>query len=478
MPPAIRHLLTLVLVLVPLARATASPVAAGGAGWMFDPRVVVRIDLVLSADAVAELAAEPDEYVPATFTLGYEDRHYGPWPVSLRLKGGIGSFRPLDGKAAFKIKFRSGMRPDGLEKLTLNNMVQDASKVHEAVSYELFRAMDVAAPRTGYASVTLNGEPYGLYLNVETLDRVAMSRWYPATRHLYEGGYGYLTNPLDPFDEHYEVDEGDEDDRADLAALLATARDLSPGWYARMAALADLEQMTRMWATEAYVGHWDGYIGRFVSNYYLHVDGAGRFTMLPWGTDQTLVIRTPLSTDSPSQVLLSGCLTDPICGARHADALAAVARVARRARLARRARGIERGIRAAIANDPKLEHTAADARRGLSATVRFLRARGTDFEDWAATRPRAPRIVSVGAGVGTIALQWSRPSARLRRILTGCAVDYRKVGAPWTRVALGPDMTAHTIAGLDGGTYEVRVRRTVEPAASISLAPSVVTIPR
>jgi spore coat protein CotH len=59
-----------------------------------------------------------------------------------------------------------------------------------------------------------------------------------------------------------------------------------------MSAVADLDQMTRMWAAEAYLGHWDGYASWNTNNYYLHADGDGRFTMLPWGTDQTLVDRT------------------------------------------------------------------------------------------------------------------------------------------------------------------------------------------
>jgi hypothetical protein len=44
--------------------------------------------------------------------------------------------------------------------------------------------------------------------------------------------------------------------------------------------------MIRMWAAEIYMGHWDGYAPT-INNYHLHSDGTGRFSMLPWGTDQT-----------------------------------------------------------------------------------------------------------------------------------------------------------------------------------------------
>jgi hypothetical protein len=54
---------------------------------------------------------------------------------------------------------------------------------------------------------------------------------------------------------------------------------------------ADLGEMTRMWAGEQYIGHWDGYSVRtgvnWPNNYYLHSDEAGRFSMLPTGIDQT-----------------------------------------------------------------------------------------------------------------------------------------------------------------------------------------------
>ena len=445
---------------------------------MFDPSVVVRIDLGLSDDALTALAAEPKEYVPASFALSYGTRQFGPWTVSLKLKGGIGSFRPIDGKAAFKLKFPAGARPDGLKKLTLNNMVQDASKVHEAVSYELFRAMDVCAPRTGYAVVTVNGAPYGLYANVETLDALGLARCYPATQHLYEGTYGFLTDPTNAFDEHYEVDEGDDDDRSDLVALLATAQDFSPGWYARMATIADLDQMTRMWATEAYVGHWDGYTGPLVNNYYLHADGDGRFTMLPWGTDETLHQRTSLFGETGVHPLFDGCLHDPICSGLYADALATVARVARGMRLGTRAGKIARGIRAAIAADPKLEHPPSDARHELSATVAFLRLRRSDLAAWLATLPRVPRSCTALGGAGTIALEWRPLRGRQRTPIDGCAVEYRAAGTPWTRVELPADATTATLSGLAPGTYEVRVRRRAGTAASLGLATlSVVVVP-
>ena len=60
--------------------------------------------------------------------------------------------------------------------------------LHETVSYAIFRAAGVPAPRTGYAYVRVNGEPFGLYLNLEPYDTVSLERLFPGgTQHLYEG---------------------------------------------------------------------------------------------------------------------------------------------------------------------------------------------------------------------------------------------------------------------------------------------------
>ena len=111
---------------------------------------------------------------------------HGPLQVGVRLKG-HGSFRPLPGKAAFKFKLNwvSGQKLLGLKKMTLNNMAQDPSRIHELLAYTLHRAAGVPASRSGFTFVTLNGEDYGLYSNIETYDDVSLGKLLGETRHLY-----------------------------------------------------------------------------------------------------------------------------------------------------------------------------------------------------------------------------------------------------------------------------------------------------
>jgi hypothetical protein len=294
------------------------------AAWLFDPETVVEIDLDLPQGSIDALNEVPDEYVEGTFSLGTTGGTYGPLTVGVRLKGGVGSFRPLTGKSAFKVKFAEfvpGQRFLGLKNLTLNNMVQDASNVRELLSYEAFRAMGIAAPRTGYAFVRVNDDPYGLYLNVETMDDVALPRWFETTGHLYEGEYGSDVTPGEAG--LFDVDEGPEDDRSDLEALIQAVA--APGDFSEnVEPLLDLEQATRMWAVERYIGHLDSYSGTSASagtpnNFYLHSDGSGRFSMVPWGTDLTWSAQ--LSFTRGRGVLFMRCMDDPDCFARYREAV-------------------------------------------------------------------------------------------------------------------------------------------------------------
>lgn len=293
---------------VAAASAVAEP-EPGSAGWIYDPSQVVVIDLALSPSAEAELEAEPDEYVEGGFAISTTDGIPGGEEhlvesrglVGIRLKGSAkGSFRPLSGKAAFKVKFNfenakgeKGKKYLGLKKLTLNNMVEDFSLIHETLAYAAYRGVGLTASRTGYAFVRVNGQPYGLYLDIEDIDDVALERWFGKfedPQHLYEGESGADVKPgadALPADEGgFEVDEGDNANLDDLKALIAAVNSTEgEGWSAAVAPVADLAELTRIWAVEKYIGHWDGYAGQAgqfqPNNYFLYSNPAGVFQMLP-----------------------------------------------------------------------------------------------------------------------------------------------------------------------------------------------------
>lgn len=382
--------------LLATAVAAAPARAALDAGAMYEPTTVVAIDLQLPPESVAALEAEPAEYVEGTFALaesaGTPDsvgEPSDPIVVGVRLKG-TKSFRGLDGKAAFKVKFNEfvgGQKFLGLKSLTLNNMVQDPSMIREAIAYEAFRAAGVLAPRAGYAYVRLNGIDYGLHLNLETMDDVALERSFGAfgdPQHLYEGQPEVDVLPGNAAG--FEVDEGDEDDRSDLEALIAAAAAAgSPGYSERMAPVADLAQMTTMWAAERYLDHWDGYAGPIVSNYYLYGDAAGVFQMLPWGTDQAMQVWwRPFTGEGGT--LFEQCLAEPACAGEFRRALVAVGGAAAALELPTRAGQLAALLApwqgAEIAGSARAPFSVEQIEQGVADVIEFFERRPRFLAEW------------------------------------------------------------------------------------------------
>ncbi len=316
------------------------PAVAGAdeAEALYDPATVWVIEVDLPQASEEALEADPEgAYQPATMTFKRTDGTPGgvvetlaPEEVEMRLKGSA-SFKPLSGKAAFKIKFsKEGVKTGpflGLRKMTLNNMVEDPSMTHETLSYALHRALGVPASRTGFAYLRLNGEDFGVYMNVENYDKVAMAKklgtFNDKVQHVYEGENGADLKP--ELVGAFEVDEG-PDDISDLEALVAAVNETDPEpWSALVSPHADLAEMTRMWAAEKYSGQFDGYAGGpgpdHPNNYFLATGPDTLFRMLPWGQDETWKEDNHLPFEGPAGLMFEKCLADSGCEAIYGEAL-------------------------------------------------------------------------------------------------------------------------------------------------------------
>ncbi|MBK8181056.1 MAG: CotH kinase family protein [Planctomycetes bacterium] len=150
---------------------------------------VISLDITLPDASVRALNADPYTYVEASITIDGETLDQ----VGIRIGGKYGSYRALSGKSGFKIdidRYDNTQKWRGLERLVVKNMVQDYSFMHEYIAFQVYEAMGVPAPRVGYLWVTVNGEDYGLYSNVEALDDRFLARHFAEpTGNLYDGDY-------------------------------------------------------------------------------------------------------------------------------------------------------------------------------------------------------------------------------------------------------------------------------------------------
>jgi hypothetical protein len=182
------------------------------------------LDIALGPDAIAHLAHTADEAVPdVPATLSYNGTS---WSVGLHLRGGMGSFRSFEEKPGFALDFTSedpSARFHGLRALTLKNNVQDDSMLDEHLAYALSARVGLPAPRHGFARVRVNGEPFGLYAMVESVESVEfLDRCFGETGGtLFEGQMDDLESPL--VDGYEPVVDGRHD--PDPRAVLHSATD-------------------------------------------------------------------------------------------------------------------------------------------------------------------------------------------------------------------------------------------------------------
>jgi spore coat protein CotH len=243
---------------------------------------VPRLRIEIASENIRKLRRNHREYVPCTVREGevvYED-------VAIHLKGAAGSFRPLEDKPALTLNFdrlKAGQKFHGIDKLHLNNSVQDASYLSEFICAEMFLAAGVPASRIAFARVWLNGRDLGFYVLKEGFDKSFLRRHFKNVQGSFYDG-GFLQDVTDPL---RKSSGPNPEDRSDLAALARAAGEEDE--EARLAALEkvlDVDRFLSFCALESLTWHWDGYLMNR-NNYRLYHDPeSGRFVFFPHGMDQ------------------------------------------------------------------------------------------------------------------------------------------------------------------------------------------------
>ena len=248
---------------------------------VFDPAPVHDYQIAISEKRLQNLRENPRAYVKGVWGDGDKILK----DVGIRLKGGAGSFRELDDKPAFTIKFDQyvkGQRYRGLRKLSLNNAVQDPTYLSNFIGNELFRAAGVPAPRIGHARVALNGKDLGLYVVLEARTRDFLSRWFDdPSGNLYQG-------PGEIDSDDLALNAGNAaHERADLRTLAEAAAERDPtARWERLSRILDMDRFASFLAMEMITSHWDGY-ATATNNYNVYFDpGTQRLVFFPHDLDQ------------------------------------------------------------------------------------------------------------------------------------------------------------------------------------------------
>jgi spore coat protein CotH len=367
---------------------------------IFDPARLLRFDIDLpqaSIDALNKVTGSSDPlqdvYVHARFRYGAETLP----DVGLRIKGEA-SFRKLDRKAPFKLKFDEFVKDltfRGLKRLTLNNMVEDPTFLAERMAYHVFRAAKLPAPRCNSALVYVNGAFYGVYANVEAEDKPFLRRWFASDEgNLYEEGQkDFVPGAETAFD--LETNET-ANDRSDLKNLIAVFQATTAAdFLSALDTALDTKHYLRFTAAEAAVNQWDmySYTVFYPNNFRIYHDPtSNKFVFLPWGMDMSMkpyrdtkkphirIFELARSRDKADGGVTAGlmfqrCLESADCKSAYASAVRDILAIYEGAGLEAVAATYYDQIKAQVMTDPRKEVTAQAFETAYQSMLTTIRGR-------------------------------------------------------------------------------------------------------
>ena len=187
---AVALVLTIVFMNAGQLGVQAMSSAAGYAARLFNTSTVHSIDIVMDDwNAFIENCAD-EEYADCTVIIDGEAYRN----VGIRAKGNT-SLTAVESygnnRYSFKIEFDhydDSVSYYGLDKLCLNNIIQDNTYMKDYLTYQLMREFGADAPLCSYSYITVNGDDWGLYLAVEGVEESFLQR-------NYGNDYGNLYKP-------------------------------------------------------------------------------------------------------------------------------------------------------------------------------------------------------------------------------------------------------------------------------------------
>lgn len=289
-----------------------SPLNSKEADLLFFAESIPTFTLTLPEEEWEALKknAAAEEYTEATLSFEGEDMGV----VGLRFKGGYGSLYAcvdeqgnlLCPKLSMKLKFDkyySDKRFYGMKRLNLHSMVRDATKLHDKISYGLYRDSGVIAPRSHWAVVEVNGESLGVYATVEQIDgRFSADRW-PDDKdgNVYKEVWPMHDDPQ-VYQDALETNETTATHERMLAFAAALEGATAEEALAALDEFSDTDNLYAYMAVQDAIVNWDGitawYCGEWGCsnhNFYWYVEEiSGKVTLVPWDLDSTLNPAAPL----------------------------------------------------------------------------------------------------------------------------------------------------------------------------------------
>lgn len=185
----------------------------------------------------------------------------------------------------------------GVKDIKLSNVFADPTFVREVFSYEILRKY-MNEPLANYAKVWLDGEYWGVYVNVESVNKPFLRKYF----HTDGDNPFFKCNPVDVAGTNGHSDLKYDEDHLDSVwyypryelksdygwAELLGLMDTLTNYPNKVANVVDVDRTLWMLAFNNVFVNLDSYTGVFAQNYYLYHDKNDRWLPVVWDLNMSL----------------------------------------------------------------------------------------------------------------------------------------------------------------------------------------------
>jgi hypothetical protein len=294
-----------IVLLILLLLVNKSPAVAQVPGLYHDS-IVARVYIEIPPDSLDMLydSLLSDHYYQTRFIFSNGFRTDTLNQVGFRLRGNTSRYAK---KKSFKISFNeyvAGRKFMGVKKMNLNGEHNDPTLIREKLFYDLWVRAGMPERRTAFVRLYINGLYFGLYTNVEEMDKEWLDRVYPdKSGNLYkctfpadlvflgtnEQAYKNLVNSTVTGGRVYDLQTNEAADDYSRLVMLITQIDkpTDSSFAAHLNQILHTDHFLKALALDVATGNWDDYSFN-KNNFYLYDNPAtGKFDFITYDPDNT-----------------------------------------------------------------------------------------------------------------------------------------------------------------------------------------------
>lgn len=273
---------------------------------LFDESRVSSVYIEIPVDSLKVIMTDvlSDHYFKAMFICDYGTGRDTLQDVGFRLRGNTSRYSK---KKSFKISFNEyvpSRKYQGVKKINLNGQHNDPTMIREKLFYDTWKKAGMVERRTSFVRVYINHSYYGLYTNLEEIDKDWLQNVYgEKSGNLYkctwpadlvymgtdQQTYKNIASGATTGGRAYDLQTNELlDDYTDLVGFITVLNQpVDAVFAAEISKKVNVDVLLKAFALDVASGNWDNYMYN-KNNYFLyHNDGTGKFEFITYDADNT-----------------------------------------------------------------------------------------------------------------------------------------------------------------------------------------------